>query len=494
MKTNQGTSVPSEPRADTSFVYWKFKPLIDLTYEKLKENILVWTKGRAIAIAQPEEDLKKLLMEEYCPGNVIKKLKEELWDHVMIGADVDKEILEVHQERPKRNLKQLMTMKEDEQKLKDIPVVHDFPGVFSKDLSSLPLSRKVKFRIDLISGAMPVAKSYYRLAPTEMKELSNQLKELQEKGKANVVADALSRTERLKPRRARAMSMTIHSSIKARILEAQKSIKDTTGSEYRLPSQTDGQSERMIQTLKDMLRACIMDFGGNWNTHPPLVEFLYNNSYHLSVRCDPFEALYERKCRMPIAWAEVGESKLIGPEIVQETTDKIMQIKEILKAARDRQKSYVDNRRNLLEFSVGDKVLLKVSPRKGVVRFSKRSKLSPRYVRPFEIVERVGPVAYRLRLSQELMGVHDTFHVSNIKKCLANVNLHVPLEELKINNKLHCVEEPMEIMDREVKKLKKRRIPIVKVRWNSRRGPKLTRERECKMKLKYLQLFANAMD
>ncbi|GJS24558.1 hypothetical protein Tco_0453190 [Tanacetum coccineum] len=122
---------------------------------------------------------------------------------------------------------------------------------------------------------------------------------------------------------------------------------------------------------------------------------------------------------------------------------------------------------NPLEFSVGDKVLLKVLPRKGVVRFSKRSKLSPRYVEPFEIVERVGPVAYRLRLPQELMGVHDTFHVSNLKKCLAGVNLHVPLEEVKINGKLHFVKEPVEIMDREIKKLKKRRIPIVKARWNS---------------------------
>ncbi|GKE37530.1 putative reverse transcriptase domain-containing protein [Tanacetum coccineum] len=221
-------------------------------------------------------------------------------------------------------------------------------------------------------------------------------------------------------------------------------------------------------------------------------KFPYNNNYHSSVKCAPFEALYGRKCRTPIAWAEVGESKLIGPEIVQETTDKIVQIKERLKAARDRQKSYADNRRKPLEFSVGDKVLLKVSPRKGVVRFGKRSKLSPRYVGPFEIVERVGPVAYRLRLPQELVGVHDTFHVSNLKKCLADVNLHVPLEEVKIDDKLHFVEEPMEIMDREVKKLKKSRIPIVKVRWNSRRGPEFTWEREDEMKRKYPQLFASA--
>ncbi|GJX22397.1 hypothetical protein Tco_0226842 [Tanacetum coccineum] len=171
---------------------------------------------------------------------------------------------------------------------------------------------------------------------------------------------------------------------------------------------------------------------------------------------------------------KVGESELIGLEIIQETTDKIVQIKERLKIARDRQKSYADNQRKPLEFSVGDKVILKVSPWKGVVCFGKRSKLSSRYVGPFEVVERVGLVAYRLRLPQELVNIHDTFHVSNQKKCLANVNLHVPLEEIKIDDKLCFVEEPIENMDREVKKLKRSWIPIVNVRSNSRQGPEFT--------------------
>nr|GFB97256.1 putative reverse transcriptase domain-containing protein [Tanacetum cinerariifolium] len=187
----------------------------------------------------------------------------------------------------------------------------------------------------------------------------------------------------------------------------------------------------------------------------------------------------------------VGESKLIVPEIIQETTDKILQIKERLKTVRDCQKSYADNQQKTLVFSVGDKVLLKLSPRKGVVQFGKRSKISPRYVGPFEIVERVGPVAYRLRLPQELIGVHDTFYVSNLKKCLVDANLQVPLEEVKINDKLHFVEEPLEIINCDVKKLKKRRIPIVKVRWNSRRGPESTWEREDEKKRKYPQLFAS---
>ncbi|GJR85943.1 putative reverse transcriptase domain-containing protein [Tanacetum coccineum] len=258
--------------------------------------------------------------------------------------------------------------------------------------------------------------------------------------------------------------------------------------------QTDGQSERTIQTLEDMLRVCVIDFGGSWDVHLPLAEFSYNNSYHSSIRCAPFEALYGRKCRSPILWAEIGESSLIGPELVQETTDKVVLIKEKLKAARDRQKSYADNRRKPLEFEVGDRVMLKVSPWKGVIRFGKKGKLAPRYVGPFEILERIGPVAYRLRLPEELSGVHDTFHVSNLKKCLADASLHVPLDEIKVDKTLRFVEEPVEIMDREVKRLKRSKISLVKVRWNSKRGPEFTWEREDYMKSKYPQLFVDRAD
>ncbi|GKC01544.1 putative reverse transcriptase domain-containing protein [Tanacetum coccineum] len=256
--------------------------------------------------------------------------------------------------------------------------------------------------------------------------------------------------------------------------------------------QTDGQSERTIQTLEDMLRACVLDFGGSWDVHLPLVEFSYNNSYHSSVRCAPFEALYGRKCRSPIMWAEVGEGQLIGPELVQETTEKISQIKDRLKAARDRQKSYADKRRKPLEFSVGDYVLLKVSPWKGVVRFGKKGKLAPRFVGLFEIIEKVGPVAYRLDLPEELNGVHDTFHMSNLKKCLADPTLQVPLDEIRVYAKLNFVEEPVEISEKEFKKLKRSRIAIVKVRWNSKRGSEFTWEHEDQMKLKYPHLFSDA--
>ncbi|GJR16555.1 reverse transcriptase domain-containing protein [Tanacetum coccineum] len=257
--------------------------------------------------------------------------------------------------------------------------------------------------------------------------------------------------------------------------------------------QTDGQSEHTIQTLEDMLRACVIDFGGSWNIHLPLAEFSYNNSYHSSIRCAPFEALYGKKCRSPVLWDEIGDSRLIGPEMVQETTEKVVVIRVRLKAARDRQKSDVDNRRKPLEFQVGDHVMLKVSPWKGVVRFGKKGKLAPRFVGPFEILERIGSVTYRLRLLEELSGVHDTFHVSNLKKCLADVNFHVSLDKIKVDKTLRFVEEPLEIMDREVKTLKRSKIPIVKVWWNFKREPEFTWEREDHMKAKYPQLFENAI-
>ncbi|GJR90970.1 putative reverse transcriptase domain-containing protein [Tanacetum coccineum] len=201
--------------------------------------------------------------------------------------------------------------------------------------------------------------------------------------------------------------------------------------------ETDGQSERTIQTLEDMLRACVIDFGKGWVKHLPLAEFSYNNSYHASIKAAPYEALYGRKCRSPVCWAEVGEAQLTGPELIQETTEKIVLIKQRMQAAQDRQKSYADRKRKPMEFEVGDRVMLKVSPWKGVVR---------------------------LELPQELSIVHHTFHVSNLKKCYADEPLVMSLEGIHVDDKLQCVEEPVEIMEREIKRLKRSRIPLVKVR------------------------------
>nr|GEY37776.1 putative reverse transcriptase domain, ribonuclease H-like domain, aspartic peptidase domain protein [Tanacetum cinerariifolium] len=226
---------------------------------------------------------------------------------------------------------------------------------------------------------------------------------------------------------------------------------------------TDGQSERMIQTLEDMLRASVIDFGNSWDRHLPLVEFSYNNTYHASFKAAPFEALYGRKCRSPVCWSEVGDSQFTGPELIHEITEKIVQIKNRLLTVRSRQKSYAYITHKPMEFEVGDMVMLKVLHWKGVIRLGKHGKLSPRYIGPFKIIERIGPVAYKLELPEKLYGIHNTFHVSNLKKCLADENLVIPLEEVQLDDKFHFIEEPVEIMDREVKQLKQIRIPIVKV-------------------------------
>ncbi|GKC64803.1 putative reverse transcriptase domain-containing protein [Tanacetum coccineum] len=367
-------------------------------------------------------------------------------------------------------------------------------------------------------------------------------------GKANVVADALSRKERVKPKRVRAMNMTLQSSIKDRILSAQKEVVDeSAGLQKGLDDMIEQRNDRTLYhmdriwvPLKGDVRTLIMDEAHNskYSVHPGADKMYYDlrdrpsgllqqpkipvwkwegiamdfvtklprtssghdtiwvivdrltksahflpmredykmerlarlylnkivarhgvpisiisdrdsrftSSYHTSVICALFEALYGRKCRSPIMWVEVGE---------------------------------------------GDYVLLKVSPWKGVVRFGKKVNLAPRFVRPFEIIERVGPVAYQLDLLEELNDVHDMFHVSNLKKCLADPTLQVPLDEIRVDAKLNFVEEPMEILEMEFKKLKRSRIVIVKVRWNSKRGPEFTWEREDQMKLKYPHLFSD---
>nr|GEW00562.1 putative reverse transcriptase domain-containing protein [Tanacetum cinerariifolium] len=240
-----------------------------------------------------------------------------------------------------------------------------------------------------------------------------------------------------------------------------------------------------------MLRARVIDFGKGWKKHLPLVEFSYNNSYHDSIKAAPFEALYGRKCRSPVCWAEVRDIQLTGPEIIHETTKKIVQIRQHLQAARDWQRSYANVRRKPLEFQVGDRVMLKVSLRKGVIRFRKRGKLNPLYIGPFKILDRIGLVAYKLELPEELSNVHSTFYFSNLKKCLSDESPVIPMIELQLDDKLNFVKEPIEIIDQEVKQLKQNRIPIVKVRLYSKRGPEFTWEREDEIRVKYPHLFLN---
>ncbi|GKD84700.1 putative reverse transcriptase domain-containing protein, partial [Tanacetum coccineum] len=222
----------------------------------------------------------------------------------------------------------------------------------------------------------------------------------------------------------------------------------------KLPKETDLMDKLARMYLKEVVTR---------HGIPLLIICDRDPSYHASIKAAPFEALYGQKCRSPVCWAEVGEVQLTGLDIVQETTKKIIQIKQRIQATRDRQKSYADLKRKPMEFQVWDKVMLKVSPWKGVVRFGKQGKLNPRYVGPFKVLEKVGPVAYKLELPQELRRVHNTFHVSNLKKYYADEPLVVPLDELHFDDKLRFVEEPVEIMDHEVKRLKRSHIPLVKV-------------------------------
>ncbi|KAI3739873.1 hypothetical protein L2E82_30285 [Cichorium intybus] len=255
--------------------------------------------------------------------------------------------------------------------------------------------------------------------------------------------------------------------------------------------QTDGQSERTIQTLEDMLRACIIDFGGSWDSHLPLAEFSYNNSYHASIGRAPFEMLYGRKCRTPICWGEVGQRVLGSTEVVIKTTELIQKVRERFLMAQSRQKSYADRRRSHLEFRVGDYVLLKVSPWKGVIRFRKRGKLGPRYIGPYRITARVGKVAYRLELPEQLSQIHDTFHVSQLSKCITEESTIVPLEDIQLDECLNYVERPIAILERKTKSLRNKLVVLVKVQWKHRKGSECTREPEREMPEHYPELFEN---
>nr|GEU29732.1 putative reverse transcriptase domain-containing protein [Tanacetum cinerariifolium] len=365
----------------------------------------------------------------------------------------------------------------------------------------------------------PVARAPYRLAPSEMQELSNQLQELADQGfirpsyhqlrvrdedipktafrtryghyefqvmpfgltNAPVVfMDLMNRVckpyldkfvivfiddiliySRNKEENANHLRIILELLRKEKLLW--KSLQNALGTQLDMSTayhpETDGQSERTIQTLEDMLRACAIDFDKGWEKHLPLVEFSYNNSYHVSIKAASFEALYGQKCRSSVCWVKVGDTQLTEPEIIHEITEKIVQIRQHLQAARDRQRS--------------------------IIRFGKRGKQNPRYIGPFKIRKRIGSVAYKLELPEELSNVHNTFHVSNIKKCLSDESLIIPMKELKPDDKLKFVEEPVEIIDREIKQLRQSRIPIIKVRWNSKRGPEYTWEHEDKIRAKY---------
>ncbi|GJX54077.1 putative reverse transcriptase domain-containing protein [Tanacetum coccineum] len=626
---NRYASVLFDSGSDRSFVNTRFSSLLDIKPIKIEDSYEVeLADGRIVSTNTVLKGCTLSLVNHIFKIDLMP-IELGTFD-VIIGMDWlvkhDAVIARKYVEQGCHLFLAHVTKKKSKEKrLEDVPVIRDFPEVFPEELPGLPPPRQVEFRIDLVSGAAPVARAPYRLAPSEMKDVKkdgsfrmcidyrelnkltvknrypllriddlfdqlqgssvyskidlrsgyHQLRikeedipitafrtrygqfefqvmlfgltnapvvfmdlmnrvckpyldkfvivfiddiliyskndEEHEKefkdysrvlrkrvvmpsvkiryhpGKGNVVADALSpQKEAMKRKNVRAENLgrlikpifkfqpdgtrcfenrvwlprygglrDLWPNMKADI--ATYVSKCLTCAKVKAKHQKlsgllqqpeipvgNGQSERTIQTLEDMLHACVIDFGSSRDRHLPLV----------------------------------GDSQLTGTELIRDTTEKIVQIKNRLLATYSSQKSYADKRLKPLEFEVGDMLLLKVSPWKGVVRFGKRRKLSPCYICPFKVLARIGPVAYTLELPEELKGIHSTFHVLNLKKCLAEGEVVVPLEEIQLDDKLHMIEELIEIVDKKVKRLKQSRIPIVKVRWISQRGPDVTWERD----------------
>lgn len=238
-----------------------------------------------------------------------------------------------------------------------------------------------------------------------------------------------------------------------------------------------------------MLRACVIDFKGSWDDHMPLVEFAYNNSYHASIGMPPYEALYGRKCRSPLCWDEVGERKLLGPELVKETIESVEIIRKRLIAAQDRLKKYADQGRKDRELEVGEYAFLKVSPWKGIMRFGRKGKLSPRFIGPFEILRKVGNVAYELALPPNLQHLHNIFHVSVLRPYKHDYRHVFDFEPIQLKEDLTYEETPVEIIDQKVQVLRTKRIPSVKVTWKNHPPEEATWELEKSMREKHPWLF-----
>jgi hypothetical protein len=230
--------------------------------------------------------------------------------------------------------------------------------------------------------------------------------------------------------------------------------------------QTDGQTKRTNQILEDMLRACALQYGTSWDKSLPYAEFSYNNSHQKSLKTASFEALYGRKCRTHLFWNQTGETQLFGPDVLRNAEEQVRMFRDNLRITRSRQTSYVDTRRRELSFKVGDYVYLKVSPIRNVRRFNMKGKLAPRYVGPFKILERRGEVAYQLELLESLSGVHDVFHVSQLKKCLRVPEEQIPLGELAVKEDLTYEEYPVKILETAERVTRSRTIKMCRVQWN----------------------------
>jgi hypothetical protein len=213
-----------------------------------------------------------------------------------------------------------------------------------------------------------------------------------------------------------------------------------------------------------MVRACVLTYGKDWEQSLPYAEFSYNNGYQASLGMSPFEALYGRKCRTPLMWSEVGERALVGPALMKEAEERVADIREKLKAAQSRQKSYADKKTREASFNPGDFAYLKVSPIRGTRTFQVHGKLAPRYIGPYKVLKRVGVVAYRLELPAEMSDIHPVFHVSQLRRCLKVLEeKQVPVETIDLQPDLRYQKVPVKILDTVVRRTRTSEVRVYRV-------------------------------
>nr|CAE02839.3 OSJNBa0014F04.5 [Oryza sativa Japonica Group] len=278
----------------------------------------------------------------------------------------------------------------------------------------------------------------------------------------------------------------------------QKKLQEELGTHLNFSTayhpQTDGQTERVNQILEDMLRAYALDFGGAWDKSLPYAEFSYNNSYQTNLQMAPFEVLYGRKCRTPLFWDQIGERQLFGTEVLTEAEEKVRTIRERLRIAQSRQKSYADNHRRELTFEAGDYVYLRVTPLRGVHCFQTKGKLAPCFVGPYKILERRGEVAYKLELPSNMAGIHDVFHVSQLNKCLRVPEEQADSEHIDLQEDLTYVEKPIRILETSERRTRNKVTRFCRVQWSHHSEEEATWEREDELKAAHLHLFTSSSE